>query len=158
MYQTFAQTIFNRVYQVSTKIIPVCTHHAQAQPPEILNNHPKPKNTSSPNSSKNISAQHATFTVTHPSIPSQEGKPATQSPHFQDESCTPISPLERGPGVCHARALPPENQSGHPKPKKHDPTKQQQNHLTPTRASHHNTPLNPLSRGETSTPQITHYQ
>lgn len=95
MYQTFAQTIFNRVYQVSTKIIPVCTHHAQAQPPEILNNHPKPKNTSSPNSSKNISAQHATFTVTHPSIPSLEGKlthsnlllPRRKLPSREEENC-----------------------------------------------------------------------
>ena len=31
-------------------------------------------------------------------------------------------------------------------------------HLIPARAPHHNTPLNPLSRGETSTPQISHYQ
>ena len=48
--------------------------------------------------SRNTSAYAATFTVAHPSIPSQEGKPATQSPHFQEESNIQISPLERGGG------------------------------------------------------------
>ena len=35
-------------------------------------------------------------------------------------------------GVCDAQALPPETQSGHPKPKKCLPTKQQQKSSLPS--------------------------
>ena len=60
--------------------------------------------------------------------------------------------------MCDPRAKPPQTQNGHPKPKKHHLAKQRQKHFNPHRAPHRNTPLNPLSRGETSTPQTTHYQ
>ena len=54
--------------------------------------------TSSPNSSKNISSYAALLSVTHPFIPSQEGKPHTQHTHYQQKSSIPTSPLERGRG------------------------------------------------------------
>ena len=59
---------------------------------------PKPRNTSSPNSSKNTSAQPTPLTVTHPLIPSREGKHPTQNSHYQEGNSISISPLERGGG------------------------------------------------------------
>ena len=64
----------------------------------------------------------------------------------------PNLPSREGSGVCDPRAKPPQTQNGHPKPKKHHLAKQRQKHFSPHRTSHRNTPLNPLSRGETYTP------
>ena len=50
---------------------------AQAKPLKNQSNHQKPTNATSPNSSKTISSQSASLTITHPSIPSQEGKSHT---------------------------------------------------------------------------------
>ena len=81
----------------------------QKQPPEAnryfratLNT----RNTTSPNNSKIISNQPASLTVTHPFIPYQEGKPHTQSTHYQQGTSITISPLERGRGcVTPAHSL-----------------------------------------------------
>ena len=112
-----------------------------------------PRNTTSPNSGKNTSAHTAPLTVTHPSIPSREGKPPHHKPLITNKKATPEPPRPKeGSGVCDPRAKPPQTQNGHPKPKKHHLAKQRQKHFSPHRTSHRNTPLNPLSRGETYTP------
>ena len=59
-----------------------------AQLPEIKNIHLKLRNTTPPNSSQIISTPTALLTVTHPSIPSQEGKYTTQTSHYQTKSST----------------------------------------------------------------------
>ena len=59
---------------------------------KIKSNHQKPTNATSPNSSKTISSQPAHLTVTHPSIPSQEGNPHTQPIHYQIEKQHPNLP------------------------------------------------------------------
>ena len=46
----------------------------------------------------NNSAYAAPFSITHPLIPSQEGKYHTQNSHYQQENSISISPLERGWG------------------------------------------------------------
>ena len=53
---------------------------------------------------KIISAQPAFFTITHPLIPSLEGKPHTQPIHYQQKSNFKISPLERGRGCVTAKS------------------------------------------------------
>ena len=92
MYQTFAQTIFNRVYQVSMKIIPVCTHHAQS----LLATHlPNPRPSPSP-----------------PLIPSLgRGILSTQTTHYQQKTSIPNLPSQEGPGVCHVRAQLPKSKA-----------------------------------------------
>ena len=72
--------------------------HVRALPPKTQSNHPKPRNTSSPNSGKNTSPHTAPLSITHPSIPSQEGNPhainrssSKRKEHFK-------SPLSRGVG------------------------------------------------------------
>ena len=47
---------------------------------------------------KSISSQPAPLSITHPFIPSLEGKPHTQPIHYQQKSNFKISPLERGRG------------------------------------------------------------
>ena len=127
---------------------------ARAQPPKNQSNHPKPRNTTSPNRSKNISTHTAPLTITHPLIPSLEGKPTRHKPLITNKKqAFRTSPLERGQGCVtpvHSYQnpkLPPEVDRHHLK-----------NHLIPHHVPHRNTPLYPLSRGETSTSQITHYQ
>ena len=80
--------------------------YARAQLPKIKSIHPKQKNTTSPNSSKNTSTFAAPLAVTHPFIPSLEGKPSHQTSHYQQESSDQTSPLERGKGcVTSAHSL-----------------------------------------------------
>jgi len=73
---------------------------------EAKNIHPKPRNATSPNSSKIISSQPTPLTITHPSIPSQEGKQTQQSTNYQTESSTSKLPSREGLGVCYVRAQP----------------------------------------------------
>ena len=71
----------------------------RAQLPKIKSNYPKPRNTSSPNSGKNISSHTTPLTVTHPLIPSQEGKHPHHKPLITNKkAASQISPLERGRG------------------------------------------------------------
>ena len=104
-------------------------------------------NTSS-NNSKSISTQTSSLTVTHPFIPSQEGKHHTQSTHYQQETSISNLPSREGPGVCDIRAQLPKIKSNHPKPRNtSSPNSSKINssqpaHLTITH------PFNPLSRGE----------
>ena len=130
---------------------------ARALPPKTQSNHPKPRNATSPNNSKIISSQPAPLTVTHPSIPSQEGNPHATNHSLPKRNKHHKPPLSRGVGGVSRLCTATEKQKRSPKAKKHDLTKQQQKHLHPCRASHRHTPLNPLSRGETDTPPITHY-
>ena len=77
--------------------------------------------TSSPNSSKNISSYAALLSVTHPFIPSQEGKQPRHLSLITNKNAAPktsphnilitnkkiafqTSPLGEGSGVCHACA------------------------------------------------------
>ena len=61
--------------------------------------------TSSPNSSRNISSYAALLSVTHPFIPSQEGKqPRHLSLITNKKIAFQTSPLGEGSGVCHACA------------------------------------------------------
>ena len=138
MYQTFAQTIFNRVYQVSMKIIPVCTHHAQSL---LAIPHPKPRPSPYP-----------------PLYPlSRTGNPPHSNPSLPTRTQHPEPPLSRGAEGVSRPSIASKTKSCHPKPKKYLLDKQQQKHLHPHRTSHHNTPLkSTLKRGNT-TPH-PHYQ
>ena len=103
---------------------------------------------------RNISSHTVPLTVTHPLIPSQEGKPTTpQTNHYQQKPSTQNLPSREGSGVCDVCTQPPKIKSNHPMPR--NTTSQ---YLFPNRAPLRNTPLNPLSRGEADTPQTNHYQ
>ena len=90
----------------------------RAQLPQIKCCHPKPTNATSSNSRKTISSQPAHLTITHPSIPSQEGKPYTQPIHYQQKKHHPNLPSREGQGVCHVRAQLPQIKCKHTKPRK----------------------------------------
>ena len=97
--------------------------YARAQLPKIKSIHPKQKNTTSPNSSKNTSTFAAPLAVTHPSIPSQEGNPtrhkslitnkkqATESPlSRRGRGCvTPVHSYLKSKASTEARQIPPHN-------------------------------------------------
>ena len=73
--------------------------HVRAQPPKPKTSTRSPTNSTSPNSSKNTSIFAAPLTVTHPSIPSQEGKPPHHKPLItKKKTASQNSPLERGRG------------------------------------------------------------
>ena len=108
---------------------------------------------------KIISTQPALLTVTHPFIPSQEGKSHTTNHSLPRRKHHQKPPLLRGAGGCHACAQPPKTKATtqsrqipphYTKHKKYLLSKQQQKHLILSRTPHRNTPLNPLSRGEIS--------
>ena len=80
----------------------------RSQLPKIKNIHPKLTDTSSPNSSKNTSAHTAPPSVTHPSIPSQEGNSNTINHSLPIRNKHSEPPLSRGAGVCDARAQLPK--------------------------------------------------
>ena len=104
---------------------------------------------------RNTSAFAASLTVTHPLIPSQEGKQATH-PSLTNRKQHFKAPLSRGAGVCDACALLPKTKAVTQNLTDNTSPKQQQKHLIPNLAPYRNTPLNPLSRGETSThPSLT---
>ena len=111
--------------------------HVRAQLPQIKCYHTKPRNATSPNSSKIISSQPAPLTVTHPSIPSQEGKPPHHKPLITKQKAVPQnSPLERGWGCVtfeHSHFKPK-----HP-PKANKPHLKKTPHPTPLtkRKTHH---------------------
>ena len=67
------------------------------------------------------------------------------------------APLSRGAGVCDVCALLPKTKAVTQNLTDNTYPKQQQKLLIPCCASHHNTPLNPLSRGETNHSNL-HYQ
>ena len=69
--------------------------YARAQLPKIKSIHPKQKNTTSPNSSKNTSTFAAPLAVTHPSIPSQEGNPTRHKSLITNKKTASKSPLSR---------------------------------------------------------------
>ena len=98
----------------------------------------------------------APLTVTHPFIPSLGRENIPLKPLIIKQKAVFKSPLLRGAGVCDVCAQLPEIKNIHLKPT--DTSSQQQafrncisQHLIPCRASHHNTPLSPLSRGENIT-------
>ena len=191
--------------------------HVRAQLPQIKCKHPKPTNTTLPNSSKIIASQPAHLTITHPLIPSQEGNlklhkslitkkkaPSQNSPLERGRGCVthvhshpnqmqtlkadrhhpkkllkptnrtspyhttnhslprrkhhPKTPLSRGAGGVSRPSTATSNQMLPPEANKRHISKQQKNNLIPARTPHRNTPLNPLSRGESKITQITHYQ
>ena len=118
--------------------------------------------TSSPNSSKNISSYAALLSVTHPFIPSQEGKHNTIPP-ITNKKTASKSPLWRGGGGVSRLRTASQNQKQSLTFDRYllaplNPTNLAEEYLCLIRTSRRNTPINPLSRGETSTPQITHYQ
>ena len=71
---------------------------ARAQPPKSKTTTQRQEIPPRQAAAKINSSQPAHLTVTHPSIPSQEGKHHTQSTHYQRETSTQTSPLERGRG------------------------------------------------------------
>ena len=74
---------------------------ARAQPPKNQSNHPKSTDTTS----KIISSQPAHLIITHPFIPSQEGKQHTINHSLPTRTQHLKSPRPRkGSGVCDARA------------------------------------------------------
>ena len=123
----------------------VTSEHSHLKPKQPL----KPTDTAYPNSSKNTSSYPASLTVTHPFIPSLEGKQTLSNISFPTRKQHPNLPSREGLGVCNVRAQPPKTKNIHPKPNKPHLKKKQQKH--PNRAPHHNTPLYPLSRGEITT-------
>ena len=69
------------------------SHLKPKQPPETNKQH-----------LKNTSSQTSPPTVTHPFIPSQEGKQTQQSTNYQTENSISKLPSREGQGVCHVRA------------------------------------------------------
>ena len=132
--------------------------HRRHTPTYIQSNHPNTRNTTPPNSSKNQLNPTRTSHHNTPLDPLSRGETTPQSTYSQQETSTRTSPLERGWGCVTSVHSHKKIKNIHPKPKKYHPSKQQQNHLIPCRTSHHNTPLDPLSRGESKTPQSTYYQ
>ena len=142
--------------------------HAQALPPKTKaatrSRQITPCNTKRLETvSRNPSTHAATLTVTHPSIPSLEGKHPQSNHSLSTRKQRPNLPSREGPGVCDVRAQLPKIKAV--TRSLTDNTLQYQasrncipQPLDPCRDPHRNTPLNPLSRGETSTPQTTHYQ
>ena len=94
----------------------------------------------------------------HLIFPTRKEAASSPLPPFSIRKQHPNLPSREGTGVCHVRALPPKTQSSHPKPRNTTSPNSSKKHLIPTRAPHHNTPLHPLSRGETTTPPLPHYQ
>ena len=99
----------------------------------------------------------------HLIFPTRKEAASSPLPPFSIRKQRQNLPSREGPGVCDARAQPPKNQKQSLTFDRYllaplNSTNLAAEYLTPTRASHRNTPLNPLSRGETSTPQIIHYQ
>ena len=84
--------------------------HARAEPPKIKSSHRNSTDTSAPNSSKNTSSQTALLTITHPSIPSQEGNNTRHKSLITNKkNSIPNLPSREGTGVCHAQAQPPKS-------------------------------------------------
>ena len=131
---------------------------ARARLPKIKNIHPKPTDTSSQQqASRNGLSQHLIpCRASHrntPLNPLSRGENITLKPLITKQKAVFKSPLLRGAGVCDVCAQLPEIKNIHLKPT--DTSSQQQafrnglsQHPIPCRASHHHTPLNPLSRGE----------
>ena len=118
----------------------------QAQLPKIKSSHPKPKKyhiakQQQKHLNPNRSSHHNT-----PLYPLSRGE--NQHPKSlitNKKTASQTFPLERGRGcVTHVHSHPTQKQP--PKANRHLLKKQ----LKPIRASLHNTPLNPLSRGESS--------
>ena len=99
---------------------------------------------------KITSTQPALLTVTHPSIPSQEGKHHTQTTYYQQETSTRTSPLERGWGCVTPGHSLLKSKTSTQNPRNTTSPNSSKNHLNPARAPHRDTPLHPLSRGEIS--------
>ena len=74
--------------------------HVRAQPPKTKTNTRNQQTAPQ----KNTSSQTSPLTVTHPFIPSQEGKQTQQSTNYQTESSISNLPSREGSGVCDARA------------------------------------------------------
>ena len=60
---------------------------------------------------RNTSAFAVSLSVTHPLIPSQEGKYHTQTSHYQTENSISKLPSQEGQGVCDACALLPKTKA-----------------------------------------------
>ena len=69
--------------------------HVRALPPKTQSNHPKPRNATSPNNSKIISSQPAPLIITHPFIPSLEGKTTHKSLITKKKNSIPKPPHPR---------------------------------------------------------------
>ena len=65
---------------------------------KIKSNHQKPTNATSPNSSKTCSTHPAPLSITHPSIPSQEGNTYIINHSFTNRNQHFKPPLSRGAG------------------------------------------------------------
>ena len=121
------------------------------------------RNTSSPNRSKNISPHTAPLTITHPSIPSREGNPTRHKSLITNKKTAfQTSPLERGWGCVtsvhsflKSKATTQSRQILHNSTNNNKCNISQQlsknisPHAAPLTVTH---PLNPLSRGEFTTP------
>ena len=132
--------------------------HVRALPPKTQSSHPKPRNTSSPNSSKNISTHPAPLTITHPSIPSQEGKHTHSNHSLPTRKQRQNLPYREGQGVCHVRAQPPQTQSNYPKPRNTTSPNSSKNistHAAPLTVTH---PTIPSLEGNPTRHQTSHYQ
>ena len=80
---------------------------AQALPPETQSGHPKPKKCLPTKQQQKNSTHTASLTVTHPLIPSQEGKQIHSNLSFPNRKAASKSPRPKeGQGVCDAQALP----------------------------------------------------
>ena len=136
---------------------------AQALPPETQSGHPKPKKCLPTKQQQKNSTHTASLTVTHPLIPSQEGKQIHSNLSFPNRKAASKSPLSRGAGGVSRPRTATQIKSNHLKST--DNTLQHQasrsripQPFNPCRASHRNTPLkSPLKRGNKYT-QTSHYQ
>ena len=122
-----------------------------------------PRNNKLPETAyRNILSPAALLTVTHPLIPSQEGKHTTQTSNYQTKSSIQISPLERGWGCVtsehgflksktstRSRQILPRNNKL--------PETAYRNILSPTSLLTVTHPLVPSQEGKPPT-QPTHYQ
>ena len=78
---------------------------------------------------------------------------AAKTPHPQPPLLTVTHlnlPSGEGQGVCDVRSQPPKPKAVTQNLTDNTSPKQQQKHFTPTPAPHRHTPLNPLSRGEST--------
>ena len=92
----------------------------------------------------NISSQPELLSVTHPFVPSLEGN------HPQYKSLiSNKKELSKGAGGVWRPCTATQTKNNHPKPTDTSSPNSSKKHFIPIRTPHRNTPLDPLSRGET---------
>ena len=87
-----------------------------------------------------------------PLNPLSRGETYHSIPTLSRRKLHPNLPSREGTGVCDIRAQPPKIKASTQSSKNTTSPNNSKNHLIPNRTSHRNTPLDPLSRGESYHP------